>query len=82
MIKKKPATARCPCGCVYDHMRPPDQPKDVYATQYFFPPQKHAALLFPSAPWKEGPRMALHYDREGNLLLTRFIFKDGTWVDA
>jgi hypothetical protein len=25
--------------------------------------------------------MAAHYDKEGALLFTRFIFKDGTWRD-
>ena len=67
---------------LYDYQRPPEQPEGVHTTQYYFPPKKMAGLLVSHAPWLDGPCMALHYDKDKNLLLTRFIFADGTYTDA
>ena len=67
---------------LYDYQRPPEQPEGVHMTLYFFPPEKKATNLYPKAAWNDGPCMALHYDKDDNLLLTRFINSDGTYKDA
>jgi hypothetical protein len=67
---------------LYDYQRPPEMPEGVYRLQYFFAQKKYKQLLYPSAPWLEGPCMVLMYDKDDNLLLTRFIFRDGTYKDA
>jgi hypothetical protein len=68
----------------YDATRPPEQPEGVHTTQYYFPPQKKPGVSIPfrGPDFNEAPCMALHYDKDGNLLLTRFIFSDGTYKDA
>ena len=68
---------------LYDFTIPPDMPKEVYTTMYYFPHQKSSGMgLHPRAPaYNEPPCMAAHYDKDGNLLFTRFIFKDGSWRD-
>jgi hypothetical protein len=68
---------------LYDFLIPPDTPKGVHTTVYYFPHQKKSGLgLQPRGPaFREPPCMAVHYDKDGNLLFTRFIFKDGTWRD-
>ena len=67
----------------YDYQRPPEKPAGVQTTQYFFAPEKMTTSLPCRAPWVDGPCMALHYDKDGKLLLlTRFIFMDGTYKDA
>lgn len=66
----------------YDYQRPPEQPEGVHVTLYFFPPKKKASSLSPRAPWTDGPCMAAHYDKDDNLILTRFINSDGTYKDA
>jgi hypothetical protein len=68
---------------LYDFTVPPDTPKDVYTTMYYFPHDKGSSRgLYPTAPaFREPPCMTAHYDKDGNLLFTRFIFKDGTYRD-
>jgi hypothetical protein len=68
---------------LYDFITPPDTPKEAHTTMYYFPHQQKSGLgLQPAGPaFKELPCMAVHYDKAGNLLFTRFIFKDGTWRD-
>jgi len=50
---------------------------------YYFPHNKQSGIGLQSrAPaYNEPPCMVANYDKEGNLLYTRFIFKDGTWRD-
>ena len=67
---------------LYDYQRPPEQPEGVHMTLYFFPPEKKTTSLYPKAAWNDGPCMAPHYDKDDNLLLTRFINSDGTYKDA
>jgi hypothetical protein len=67
---------------IYDYQHPPGMPDGVHTTQYFFPQEKKREFLYSSAPWTDAPCMALHYDKDGNLLLTRFIFRDGVYRDA
>lgn len=68
---------------LYDFTIPPDMPKEVASTLYYFPHEKKNSLsIMPTGPaFKEPPCMAAHYDKEGNLLFTRFIFSDGTYKD-
>lgn len=68
---------------LYDFTIPPDTPKEAYKTLYYFPWTMPSSLgLQPTAPaHREPPCMAVHYDKDGNLLFTRFIFKDGTFKD-
>ena len=69
---------------LYDFTTPPDTPKEAHTTLYYFPRKKKNGMgLHPLAPaYNEPPCMAVHYDKEGNLLFTRFIFKDGTYQDS
>jgi hypothetical protein len=69
---------------LYDFTTPPDTPAQAYTTLYYFPHgQKSSLGLHPRSPaHHEPPCMVVHYDNDGNLLFTRFIFKDGTWRDA
>ena len=68
---------------LYDFITPTDTPKEAVTTMYYFPHQKSSGMGLPSrAPaYHEPPCMAAHYDKDGNLLFTRFIFKDGTFRD-
>ena len=67
----------------YDFLIPPDLPKEVAQTMYYFPHRAESSLaLVPRGPAQnELPCMAAHYDKDRNLLFTRFIFKDGTYKD-
>jgi len=67
----------------YDFLIPPDLPKEVKHTMYYFPHRTESSLaLAPRGPAQnELPCMAAHYDENRNLLFTRFIFKDGTYKD-
>lgn len=69
---------------LYDFTIPPDMPKDVHTTVYYFPNQKKSSLgLQPTGPaFRDPPCMAVHYGKDGSLMFTRFIFKDGTWRDT
>ena len=66
---------------LYDFTTPPDTPKEVHTTMYYFPHQRASSIGLQSrAPaYNQLPCMAAHYNKEGNLLFTRFIFKDGTY---
>ena len=68
---------------LYDFITPPDMPKEVSSTVYYFPHEKKFNLsIAPGAPaYREPPCMAVNYDKEGNLLFTRFIFSDGSYKD-
>jgi hypothetical protein len=68
---------------LYDFTIPPDTPKEAHSTMYYFPHEyKSSVGLQPRSPALNNlPCMAAHYDLGGNLLFTRFIFKDGTWRD-
>jgi hypothetical protein len=68
---------------LYDFITPPDTPKEAHTTMYYFPHQQKSGLgLWPAGPaFRELPCMVVHYDKAGNLLFTRFVFKDGTWRD-
>ena len=68
---------------LYDFTTPPDTPKEVHTTMYYFPHQKASIMGLQSrAPaYNQLPCMAAHYNKKGNLLFTRFIFSDGTWKD-
>jgi hypothetical protein len=68
---------------LYDFTIPPDTPANAHTAMYYFPHQKQSAIgLQPTAPaFREPPCMAAHYDKDGKLLFTRFIFKDGTYKD-
>ena len=68
---------------LYDFTTPPDTPANAHAAMYYFPHQKASGTgLQARAPaYHEPPCMAAHYDIDGNLLFTRFIFSDGTWRD-
>jgi hypothetical protein len=68
---------------LYDFTVPPDTPKEAVTTMYYFPHDKGSSRgLYPTAPaFREPPCMAAHYDKDGNLLFTRFIFRDGTYKD-
>jgi len=73
---------------LYDFTIPPDTPKEAVTTLYYFPFQKESHMGLPRraipsrAPaYHEPPCMAAHYDKDGHLLFTRFIFKDGTFRD-
>jgi hypothetical protein len=67
---------------LYDFTTPPDS-KGAHASLYYFPHNKQSSIGLQSrAPaYNEPPCMVANYDKEGNLLYTRFIFKDGTWRD-
>ena len=67
----------------YDFLIPPNMPKEVKHTMYYFPHRAETSLtLAPRAPAHcELPCMAAHYDEDRVLLFTRFIFKDGTYRD-
>ena len=67
----------------YDFLIPPNMPKEVHKTMYYFPHRTESGLMLaPRAPaHNELPCMAAHYDKNRNLLFTRFIFKDGTYKD-
>jgi hypothetical protein len=69
---------------LYDFTTPPSTPKEAHTTMYYFPHNQHTGLgLQPTAPaFREPPCMAVHYDKDGKLLFTRFIFTDGTWRDT
>jgi len=69
---------------LYDFTTPPDTPKEAVKTMYYFPHQTASGMgLQPRSPaYNEPPCMAAHYDKDGKLLFTRFIFKDSTWRDA
>ena len=67
---------------LYDYQRPPNLPDGVYVSQWFFPSKKKREFLYSSAPWTDGPAMVCSYDKEGNLLNTRFVNSDGTYKDA
>ena len=69
---------------LYDFTTPPDTPTEAVKTLYYFPHQTASSMgLQPRAPaYNEPPCMAAHYDKDGKLLFTRFIFKDSTWRDA
>lgn len=68
---------------LYDFIIPPDTPKEADTTMYYFPHERASSLGLQSrAPaFGKPPCMAAHYDHEGKLLFTRFIFSDGTWKD-
>jgi hypothetical protein len=68
---------------LYDFTTPPDMPEGLYTALYYFPHEKNNSMSIPPTgpAFKDPPCMAVHYDKDGNLLLTRFIFKDGTWKD-
>ena len=66
----------------YDYQRPPEQPDGVHSIQWYFAPANKKATLTSSAPWLQGPAMVCHYDKDDNLILTRFINSDGTYKDA
>ena len=68
---------------LYDFTTPPDTPEEAHTTMYYFPYRRKSAMsLYPRSPALNNlPCMAAHYDLDGNLLFTRFIFKDGTWRD-
>jgi len=67
---------------LYDFTTPPDS-KGAHVSLYYFPHSKQSSIGLQSrAPaYNEPPCMVANYDKEGNLLYTRFIFKDGTWRD-
>ena len=67
----------------YDFLIPPNMPKEVVDSMYYFPHKTGSSLaLVPRAPaHNELPCMSAHYDKNRKLLLTRFIFKDGTYKD-
>jgi len=68
---------------LYDFLIPPDLPKEWDSSAYYFPPEKPCYSLRSIGPaFREPPCMAVYYDKEGNLLFTRFIFADGTWRDT
>ena len=68
---------------LYDFTTPPDTPEEAHTTMYYFPHQHKSSVGLPSRSpaFNNLPCMAAHYDLGGNLLFTRFIFKDGTWRD-
>jgi hypothetical protein len=68
---------------LYDFVVPPDTPTEAHTTMYYFPHAQKSSLGLPSRSpaYSEPPCMAAHYDKDGNLLFIRFIFKDGTWRD-
>jgi hypothetical protein len=68
---------------LYDFTIPPDTPKEAHSTMYYFPHEYKSSvgLQSRSPALNNLPCMAAHYDLNGNLLFTRFIFKDGTWRD-
>ena len=68
---------------LYDFTTPPDTPKEAVTTLYYFPHQKKCGmgLQYRAPAYNDPPCMAAHYDSDGILLFTRFIFKDGTWRD-
>ena len=68
---------------LYDFTTPPDTPKEAHSTMYYFPHEYKSSvgLQSRSPALNNLPCMAAHYDLSGNLLFTRFIFKDGTWRD-
>jgi hypothetical protein len=91
---QQPAVCRAEVQCLweegegmnretYDFTIPPDTPKEVHTTLYYFPHEKKSSMgLQSTAPaYREPPCMAAHYDKDGALLFTRFIFKDGSYKD-
>ena len=67
---------------LYDYQRPPNMPEGVHKSLWFFPNKKESSLLAPKAPWTDGPAMVCSYDKDGNLINTRFVNSDGTYKDA
>lgn len=66
----------------YDYQRHPDMPEGTNLVQWYFSPKKAISTLSPSAPWLDGPAMACFYNKDNDLILTRFINSDGTYKDA
>jgi len=68
---------------LYDFTISPDMPKELHTTLYYFPHKKKSSTSIPPTgpAFRDPPCMAVHYDIDGNLLFTRFIFRDGTWKD-
>jgi hypothetical protein len=69
---------------VYDFLTPPGMPKGLHTTVYYFPHQQYKSTAIPPTgpAFRDPPCMAVHYDKDGNLLLTRFIFEDGSFKDC
>ena len=69
---------------LYDFTTPPDTPPEAVTTMYYFPHKKASSTGLQSrAPaYNEPPCMAVHYDKDGALLFTRFIFEDGSYRDS
>ena len=67
----------------YDFLFPPNMPKEVKHTLYYFPHEAQSSLgIVSRAPaHNELPCMVANYDENRDLLFTRFIFKDGTYKD-
>lgn len=67
---------------LYDYQNHPDMPEGTRLIQWYFAPEKAVKTLATSAPWTDGPAMVCFYNKDDNLLLTRFINSDGTYKDA
>jgi len=69
---------------LYNFTTPPDTPKEAHTTMYYFPHKELSSTGLPSrAPaYNKLPCMAVHYDKDGKLLFTRFVFEDGTYRDS
>ena len=69
---------------LYDFTTPPDTPPEAVTTLYYFPHKKYSSMgLQPLAPaYNKLPCMAVHYNKSGKLLFTRFVFEDGTYRDS
>ena len=67
---------------LYDYQRPPNMPDGVHKMHWYFPSKKATTVLYPRAPWTDGPAMVCAYDKDGNLIHTRFVNSDGTYTDA
>lgn len=68
---------------LYDFTVPPDTPKEAHTTHYYFPHKKQTSMgiQMRGPAYQNPPCMAVHYDKDGILLFTRFIFKDGSYKD-
>ena len=66
----------------YDYHHHPNIPSGAASIQWYFPNKKKGHLMHPSAPWTDGPAMVCAYDKDGNLIHTRFVNSDGTYYDA
>lgn len=67
---------------LYDYQRQPNMPEGVHTQMWFFPNKKKSGILHTRAPWTDGPAMVCCYDKDDNLILTRFVNSDGTYKDA